>query len=162
MNRTCRILAASAWIALAGPAIAQDSVPPPPAFEAAFDKADENHDGKLTPDEAKSGGFFTGQTFKSADYDEDGTVTLYELGKAVAAGTKDWLGEHDQHDENDDGHVDKDEAKFGSRIRTVFDRADANKDDKIDQDEMKNWAATTYYSEDADYPIVPNIIDEKF
>lgn len=151
-------------LALARAAVAAEPEPQPTPhlFKQAFEEADTNDDGKLSREEAKKGGFFSAESFKDTDYDSDGNVTLFELGKAVTKSTKDWLDEHDQHDHDDDGHVDKNEAKFGSRIYTVFDRADANKDSKIDRDEIKSYAAQGYYSESAPYPLVPNIIDEKF
>ncbi len=152
------------WAILVSPAVAEEPTPAPTPhlFKQAFDKADADADGKLSTDEAKKGGFFSAESFKDTDYDQDGNVTLYELGKAVTKSTKDWLDEHDEHDKNDDGHVDKDEAKFGSRIYTVFDRADANKDSRVDQQELKDYAAQGYYSESAAYPLVPNIINKKF
>lgn len=157
-------LVAAALVATPAACLAADPSPAPTAhlFKQAFEKADTNDDGKLSPEEAKKGGFFTAESFKDTDYDKDGNVTLYELGKAVTKSTQDWLDEHDEHDKNDDGHVDKNEAKFGSRIYTVFDRADANKDSRIDQQELEDYAAQGYYSESAPYPLVPNIINEKF
>ena len=168
MKRAPRLLRPSlalAALTLLGPALAHAEPAPSPTphlFQSAFEKADKNDDGKLSPEEAKKGGFFTNESFKDTDYDQDGNVTLFELGKAVTKSTQDWLDHHDEHDTNDDGHVDKNEAKFGSRIYTVFDRADANKDSKIDQQEIKDYASQSYYSESAAYPLVPNIIDEKF
>lgn len=136
--------------------------PTPHLFQDAFDQADTNDDGKLSQEEAKKGGFFRAQSFKDTDYDQDGNVTLFELGKAVTQSTKDLLDEHEEHDKDDDGHVDKNEAAFGSRIYTVFDRADANKDSKVNRQELKDYAAQSYYSESANYPLVPNIINKKF
>ncbi|MDG2307121.1 MAG: hypothetical protein P8R42_21225 [Candidatus Binatia bacterium] len=157
-------LAAAVWISAGSATYAADPTPAPTPhlFKQAFEAADADHDGKLSKDEAKKGGFFSAESFKDTDYDKDGNVTLFELGKAVTKSTKDWLDEHDDHDKDDDGHVDKNEAKFGSRIYTVFDRADANKDNRVDQREIKNYAAQSYYSESAPYPLVPNIINEKF
>lgn len=172
MNRLARLgsphprwLAATlAVVFLAAPAAAEGPTPTatPHLFKDAFEKADTNDDGKLSEEEAKKGGFFSASSFKDTDYDQDGNVTLFELGKAVTKSTQDWLDHHDEHDTNDDGHVDKNEAKYGSRIYTVFDRADANKDSKVDQQEIKNYAAQSYYDESAGYPLVPNIINEKF
>jgi len=164
MTRTLPLVAAILCLAPGSRVLAAEPTPapPPPLFQKAFDEADQDDDGKLSPDEAKKGGFFTAKSFKDTDYDKDGNVTLYELGKAVTESTKDWLDEHDAQDKNDDGQVDKDEATYGSRIYTVFDRADANKDSRIDRQEIKDYAASGYYSESAPYPLVPNIINEKF
>ncbi len=164
MNRLLWMSAIAAWVAVATPAEATDPspAPTPHLFKKAFDAADTDDDGKLSATEAKKGGFFSAESFKDTDYDEDGNVTLYELGKAVTKSTQDWLDVHDEHDKDGDGHVDKNEAKFGSRIYTVFDRADANKDSKVNQQEIKDYAAQGYYSESAPYPLVPNIINKKF
>ncbi len=136
--------------------------PTPHLFHSAFKKADLDADGKLSPEEAKKGGFFTTESFEKSDQNRDGNVTLFELGKAVAASTADWVDTHDEHDANDDGHVDRNEATFGSRIYTVFDRADTNRDDRVDRQEIKAYAAQGYYSETAPYPLTPNIINKKF
>lgn len=163
-NLVAAPLTAATLVAAPVASLAADPTPAPTPhlFKQAFEKADTDDDGKLSADEAKKGGFFTAESFKDTDYDKDGNVTLYELGKAVTKSTQDWLDHHDEHDKNDDGHVDKNEAKFGSRIYTVFDRADANKDNRVDQQEIKDYAAQGYYSESAPYPLVPNIINEKF
>lgn len=134
----------------------------PNAMDEAFSKADSDKDGKLSRDEAMSGGVYSGEAFDATDDDGDGFVTVFELGEAVLKHSQGWMNEHDEHDANDDGHVDRNEAEFGTRIYTVFDRADKNKDDKLDSQEMKDWAASSYYSESASYPLAPNIINKKF
>ena len=142
--------------------------PTPPAkkaplvIEENFQKADADKDGSLSPKEAKGTGFFRGESFDETDQDENGYVTLFELAQALTQSTQKWMTEHDEHDENDDGHVDRQEAEFGTRIYTVFDRADKDKDNRLNSQEMKDWAASSYYSESASYPLVPNIIDKKF
>ena len=149
----------------AGPVIAEEAPPGPDAlapFSTAFAQADLNSDGGLSIAEAKRGGFLTGESFEKTDDDRDGTVTLFELGKALTQSTESWLDEHDEHDKDDDGHVDKNEAVFGSRIFTVFDRIDTNQDERLNRQEIRAFATQSYYSETAAYPIAPNIIDKKF
>ena len=142
-----------------------DSARPAPAskeIQESFKKADADSDGNLSASEAKGTGFFRGESFDETDQDENGYVTLFELAQALTQSTQKWMTEHDEHDENDDGHVDRQEAEFGTRIYTVFDRADKDKDNRLNSQEMKDWAASSYYSESASYPLVPNIIDKKF
>jgi len=134
----------------------------PEAIQRNFEKADTDKDGGLSPAEAKGTGFFRGESFDETDQDENGYVTLFELAQALTQSTQKWMSEHDEHDENDDGHVDRQEAEYGTRIYTVFDRADKDKDNRLNSQEMKDWAASSYYSESASYPLVPNIVDKKF
>ena len=151
-------------LALASSSLADDDLPKPASnpMDGAFEKADTDKDGKLSRDEAMSGGVYSGEAFDATDEDADGFVTLFELGEAVVKHSQGWMDEHDKHDANEDGQVDRNEAEFGTRIYTVFDRADKNKDDMLDSQEMKDWAASSYYSESASYPIAPNIINKKF
>lgn len=144
--------------------VAEAPKPPeaPEAIEKNFRKADADKDGSLSPAEAKGTGFFRGESFDETDQDENGYVTLFELARALTQSTQKWMSEHDEHDENDDGHVDRQEAEYGTRIYTVFDRADKDKDNRLNSQEMKDWAASSYYSESASYPLVPNIVDKKF
>jgi Ca2+-binding EF-hand superfamily protein len=164
MNQSWIPIVALFCLALAVSVLAAEPTPAPTPrrIDHAFEKADADKDGQLSKQEAAAGGLFTAEAFYETDDDGDGYVSLFELGEAVAAHTRGWLDEHDKHDTNDDGHIDRNEATFGTRIYTVFDRADKNKDDQIDSQEMKDWAASSYYSESASYPIVPNIINKKF
>ena len=144
-------------------AATEKSPPQAPAeIKENFEKADLDKDGSLSAAEAKGTGFFRGESFDETDQDENGYVTLFELAQALTQSTQRWMSEHDEHDENDDGHVDRQEAEYGTRIYTVFDRADKDKDNRLNSQEMKDWAASSYYSESASYPLVPNIIDKKF
>ncbi len=146
----------------AEPADSAQSAAPSEEIRKNFKKADADKDGNLSAREAKGTGFFRGESFDETDQDENGYVTLFELAQALTQSTQKWMNEHDEHDENDDGHVDRQEAEFGTRIYTVFDRADKDKDNRLNSQEMKDWAASSYYSESASYPLVPNIVDKKF
>src|SRR5262245_33018590 len=55
-----------------------------------FRKADRNHDGALTADEAKKGGFDLSESFAEVDVDHSGTVTLFEIGEALHRKVGEW------------------------------------------------------------------------
>ena len=163
MKRALPTLLLSTTLALAT-AVPAASPPPttPPSLDDAVTAADTDRSGALSPAEAKKGGFFVEESFPKTDGDGSGSVTLFELNSAIARSTQQWVREHDAHDTDDDGHVDREEAAPGSRIFTIFDRADTNNDGKLDLPEVRNFATRSYYSETAAYPVAPNLLNKKF
>ena len=135
-----------------------------PTFQKEFAEADKDKDGKLSEEEARSAGFFTTDgSFKSADRDLDGQVTLFELGDAVQRSLRQYLSDSDAADADKDGYVSEEEAKAsGTSILDVFKRADRDGDGKVARDEIDVFVKDTYYSETADRGVVPNIINKKF
>jgi len=86
---------------------------------AAFAKADANHDGKLSAEEAKAGGMaFVVTNFKAFDADHDGFVSKDEMQKGAVAIAQQAL------------------AARGQRMQALFTKADANHDGKLSQAEF--------------------------
>lgn len=156
-------------VVVATTAAAQDPSPgdadaPSAEFQEAFERADVNKDGKLSEEEARAAGFFTTDgSFKSADRDLDGQVTLFELGDAIQRSLRQYLSDSEAADADKDGYVTEDEARAaGSSILDVFKRADRDGDGRVARDEIDIFVKDTYYSETADRGVVPNIINKKF
>jgi Ca2+-binding EF-hand superfamily protein len=85
----------------------------------AFAKADANHDGKLSSQEAQAGGMkFVVANFKSFDANHDGFVGKDEMQKTSVAIVQRAL------------------AARGQQMQTLFAKADANHDSKISQAEF--------------------------
>jgi Ca2+-binding EF-hand superfamily protein len=112
-------------------------------MEQAFKKADKDHDGKLTREEAKALPRVA-KNFDQIDADKDGTVSLDEIyasakriAKEIEAKDK---AKFEAADKDHDGTLDREEAKAFPRISKNFDKIDANKDGKLSQDEIKNYA----------------------
>jgi Ca2+-binding EF-hand superfamily protein len=159
------VLAIATARPVASVAAAQDAATPTPRppLASEFEKADTNHDGKLSPEEAKKAGFFTQQDFAKTDRDRDGTITLYELGIAVQSQFQDWVDKHAKADADGDGYVDKDEAaQDGATWSDVFERNDRDGDGRISREELMDRVTSTYYSETEIQPLYPNIIDKRF
>src|SRR5262245_59128229 len=72
----------------------------PPAAEDRFAKADENHDGKLSPDEASD--YFVVLIFASSDQDHDGMLTWAEWNVPGSGRTK---AKFNAADTNHDGSL---------------------------------------------------------
>jgi hypothetical protein len=72
-----------AAIGAAGAVFAQQSDPRMSQIESRFKIADKNHDGRLTPDEAKLGMPKVAKHFDQLDKDKKGYVTLDEIKDAV-------------------------------------------------------------------------------
>jgi Ca2+-binding EF-hand superfamily protein len=125
-----------------------------------FRQADRDGDGKLSEEEARASPWFTDEVkhFDGIDRDHNGTVTLAEIGEAIAGQVSEWLGADTDHD----GRVSEGEAKANSRLREAFNRADADGDRVVTRDEAERMSERTYYR-DAELPsVAPNIIEKRF
>jgi Ca2+-binding EF-hand superfamily protein len=86
---------------------------------AAYAKADANHDGKLTPEEAKAGGMtFVAKNFKEFDANHDGSVSKDEMQKGAESMAQQALAARPQ------------------RLQALFTKADTNHDSKLSQAEF--------------------------
>jgi Ca2+-binding EF-hand superfamily protein len=147
-----------------GDAPAQSNEPQPvPSIDAdmqrRFKEADLNHDGALTPAEAKAGGFNVEERFDSVDSDHNGTVTLFELGQYLTKSTRDWAS---GVDENGDGKVSAEEAKKNPSLMEIFKTADRNHDGLLTNDEYLAYQRSRMFN-NVDLPsVVPNIIEKHF
>jgi hypothetical protein len=162
-------LASLALLALvASPARAQQPPAASPGSDAAafsedFKRADTNHDGKLSPEEAAAAGFFTNDSFDDVDEDHDGTVTLFELGDAMQKRLRQWSSQAQGADTNHDGFVSEEEAEAaGPSFLAIFKRVDRNGDHRIEVDKFDTYVHDSYYSETNTRSVVPNIINKKF
>lgn len=81
MNKRGPVLAAALFAALICPVLADNSRDE--QIDEHFAAADTNHDGQLTPAEAKAGMPRVAANFGKIDADQSGTVTLAEI-KALA------------------------------------------------------------------------------
>jgi len=164
---TCAALTALALL-VAAPAGAQQATPgteptATPHFQKEFERADVNKDGKLSEQEAVAGGFFTDGSFKSADRDLDGQVTLFELGDAIQRSLRAYLSDSERADADGDGYVTEEEARVsGTSILDIFRRADRDGDGRVARDEIDVFTRDTYFSETQTRGVVPNIIDQRF
>ena len=166
----CTSLAALSFLALCAtaPALAQQPSPgaatsAPVAFEAEFKRADVDQDGRLTEEEAVSGGFFSDGSFKETDRDADGQVTLFELGDGLQRRLRQWLSDDEKADTDRDGYVSEQEAAAsGTSLASIFKRVDRNGDGRIARDELDLYTRGTYYSETSDRGVVPNIFNKRF
>lgn len=96
-------------------------------------KADKNHDGKLTKDEAPAP---IQQHFDELDTNKDGSLDKQELQAARAKhGGRGGPGMVARLDKNGDGKVSKDEAP--ARMQQHFEQVDANKDGYVEQSELQ-------------------------
>jgi len=108
-------------------------------IEAAFKKADKDNDGTLDREEAKAMKRVS-RHFDSIDTDKDGTVSLEEL-KASMAHMKKSMHEKgkaafQKADKDNDGTLDKNEAKSMPRVAKNFDAIDADHDGTVSLDEI--------------------------
>lgn len=166
--RPARTALAAVALVCTAPAGAQQATPnvtatATPHFQKEFERADVNRDGKLSEEEAVAGGFFTDGSFKSADRDLDGQVTLFELGDAVQRSLRGYFDDSDRADTDKDGYVTEEEARVsGTSILDIFRRADRDGDGRVARDEIDVFTRDTYFSETATRGVVPNIIDKRF
>lgn len=141
---------------LAGPAYAQADPAPPPGADhpmpprpngmAGMMRADTNHDGVITRDEAIA---MADRQFDRLDANHDGKITEEEAQRArpprdargapppeTGEGPPPEMSERafDRADRNDDGRVTRDEYRAAALDR--FERLDANHDGRIDQGEL--------------------------
>lgn len=130
------------------------------ALEQRFRQADRDGDGKLSVAEARQDSWFVDEMerFDSVDRDRSGTVTLAEIGEAIAGKISDWMSA----DSDNDGRVSADEAKRKSNLSQTFNSADADRDGMVTRDEVDRLSQRSYYRA-AELPAVaPNIIEKRF
>ena len=112
-----------------------------PTADERFAKADENHDGKLSPDEASD--YFVSQIYESVDQKKDGKVTWAEWNVPGSGRTK---AQFDAADTNHDGFLTLDEAlAYGRKhhaFKKEFDEADTNHDGYVTLAEAKAYYAS--------------------
>lgn len=111
-------------------------------LEAAFKKADKDNDGSLDKEEAKAMPRVA-KNFDVIDADKDGTVTLDEIRAAMMKSGK---GMHDKAvakfkaaDKDNDGTLDKEEAKAMPGVARNFDAIDADKDGTVSEQEIHEF-----------------------
>src|SRR6185436_17920433 len=108
------------------------------AHSGSFDKADTNHDGKLSKNELSNS--FVNQVFDSRDANHDGKMTQQEW----TGGDSGRVAQFKKRDANGDGVVTKQEAiAYGAKhgvSNEIMNKADKNHDGSLDRDE-----AETYY-----------------
>jgi len=106
----------------------------------AFDKADANHDGQLSLDEASD--YLVNQIFDSRDSNHDGQLTQEEW----TGGDSTRLAAFKKRDTNHDGIVTREEAiayarKYGV-AKQIIHEADKNGDDKLSRAEVQAYYAS--------------------
>lgn len=129
-------------------------------LEQRFRLADRDGDGKLSSQEARQASWFVDEVhrFESVDRDHSGTVTLAEIGEAIAAEVADWWGA----DIDRDGRVTEAEAKSKRGLAETFGSADADRDGAVTRAELERLSQRSYYR-DAELPsVAPNIIEKRF
>jgi EF hand domain-containing protein len=105
-----------------------------------FDRADANHDGKLSRDEGSD--FLVEEIFDSRDADHDGRMTKKEW----IGGDASRVADFKKRDANDDGIVTKEEAmKYGRAhgiANKILREADKNHDGGLDKAEVQAYYAS--------------------
>jgi len=106
----------------------------------AFDRADANHDGQLSLDEASD--YLVNQIFDSRDTNHDGQLTQEEW----TGGDSSRLAAFKKRDTNNDGIVTREEAiayarKYGV-AKQIIREADKNGDDKLSRAEVQAYYAS--------------------
>jgi Ca2+-binding EF-hand superfamily protein len=103
----------------------------------AFDRADTNHDGYLSKDEASD--YLVNQIFDSRDANHDGRMTAEEW----TGGDPSRMAEFNKRDANHDGVVTKQEAIDYARahgvVNKIMKEADTNHDGKLSRSEVQAY-----------------------
>ena len=142
------LLASAAALAFAasGAAFAESH---PAKFEAAFKKADKDNDGTLDKEEAKAMPRIA-KHFDAIDTDKDGTVSMDEIKASMMRARK---AMHDKGeaafkkaDGDNDGTLDKEEAKALPRVAKNFDAIDADKDGTVSMKEIHTFMKARHHS----------------
>jgi Ca2+-binding EF-hand superfamily protein len=109
--------------------------------EARFARADTNHDGKLSPNEASD--YFVREIFAGRDLNHDGKLSWEEWNVPGSGRTK---AQFDQADTNKDGFVSLEEALAWGRKHGVYQKqfreADTNHDGYVTLAEAKAYYAS--------------------
>ena len=104
-----------------------------------FARADENHDGKLSREEA--GDYLVYEVFFACDLNRDGKLTLQEWVRVKPGETAAFK----DRDANNDGLVTLEEAiiygRRGGAGLTLIKQADTNRDGRIDRVELQAYLA---------------------
>jgi Ca2+-binding EF-hand superfamily protein len=104
-----------------------------------FARADENHDGKLSREEA--GDYLVYEVFFACDLNRDGKLTLQEWIRVKPGETAAFK----DRDANNDGLVTLEEAiiygRRGGAGLTLIRQADTNRDGRIDRVELQAYLA---------------------
>jgi Ca2+-binding EF-hand superfamily protein len=113
----------------------------PAAAEGAFAKADRNHDGKLSPNEAND--YFVTKIFEGCDQNHDGKLTWQEWNVPGSGQSK---GRFDAADTDKDGSVSLAEAQAYGQKRGTFNKefaeADTNHDGYVTPEEAQAYYAS--------------------
>ena len=115
--------------------------------EGAFKKADQDNDGTLTRDEAKSMPR-VGKNFDAIDVDKDGTVSMDEIYAFMQQMGKEM---HDRGmerfkaaDKDNSGTLTRDEAKSMPRVAKNFNAIDVDKDGTVSEKEIHDFMKTRH------------------
>ena len=108
----------------------------------AFKKADKDSDGTLDKEEAKA---LKGVSkhFDEIDFDKSGTVSMEEITAHLNSMKKEMHAKGEQNfkkaDKDNDGTLDKEEAKALPRVSKNFDAIDTGKDGTVSMEEIHNF-----------------------
>lgn len=149
----CALLLAGSVLADPTPALRSQG-----EIEKRFLVADRNGDGALSRQEMEQAGWMAKEQdrFNTLDSDHSGTVTLAEIGSAVAAQVRQWLAA----DTDRDGRVSAQEAQSGSlgaTFRTIDDG-----DGYLTTQELEHFGQRNYYEQGELPSVAPNIIEKRF
>jgi Ca2+-binding EF-hand superfamily protein len=140
MKRNISLLLSCAGLAMAivlGSGCSTTKTLEPNSSASAFDRADTNHDGKLSLDELNI--YIVNQIFDSRDANHDGRMTEQEW----TGGDSSRLADFKKRDANGDGIVTKEEAiAYGRKhglARKIMAEADKNHDGFLDRAEVQAY-----------------------
>ena len=156
MKAFCTIVGVIVWVSMAG----AQTAPGAASLEERFRAADRDGDGKLSSAEARQASWFVDEVdrFDRVDRDRSGTVTLAEIGEAIATEVSGWFGA----DTDKDGRISETEAKTQRSLADRLSSADADRNGMVTRDEIERLSQRSYYR-DAELPsIAPNIIEKRF
>ena len=133
-----------------------------PFVEERFKEADTDDDGALTEQERNIAKFAVSEHFDTMGEDQNGQVTLYELGEVLFAKAREWAGDMKDADTDGDGTLSKEEAEEGApSLVKLFENADTNHDSRLSEDEYQAHMRRRFAS-GSDATIYPNIVDFRF